>query len=141
MARLKLRELLMPEVVSQVDLEGSEKKAVRVNKVRWSCCTSGCCASSVFLSAPCEQGGERGPAAAAVRMCAVHLGARAHVCLQFAGCAFLGLRLCTAPEVRAATLLPHSLPLRLQTKPCAAPLCPADQELGGQRLAVPLRPL
>ena len=34
MARLKLRELLMPEVVSQVDLEGSEKKAVRVNKVR-----------------------------------------------------------------------------------------------------------
>lgn len=34
MARLKLRELLMPEVVSQVDMEGAGGgKAQRVNKV------------------------------------------------------------------------------------------------------------
>jgi hypothetical protein len=32
MARLKLRELLMPEVVSQV--EGTSSKAQRVNKIR-----------------------------------------------------------------------------------------------------------
>lgn len=33
MARLKLRELLMPEVVSTVDMEGGAGKVQRVNKV------------------------------------------------------------------------------------------------------------